>query len=83
MNSLWLSNIEILFEERRADFRREIEHLNLIREAEDASGAHQNLIKHSIHALGAWMVHHGQRLQDRYRARAPLPRYYQSNSLAR
>jgi hypothetical protein len=83
MNTLWLSNLEILYKERRADFRREMEQLNLIREAENAYGARQSWLERNLHRLGSWMMLAGERLRNRYHAPTPLPRWYQSRSLAR
>lgn len=83
MNALWLSNLEILHEERLADLRREVEHLNLIREAENASNSRQNRLKRRLHSLGDWMMRTGERLQKHYHAPTPLPGDYQSKSLAR
>ena len=50
MNTLWLSNLEILMEERRADFRREMEQLRLEREAQTTKPRNLNWL---VPAVGA------------------------------
>jgi hypothetical protein len=77
----WL--VEKLVETRRDDFRREIEQLNLVREAESAYDARQSWIKQQLHDLGAWMMTTGESLHKRYQAPEPLPRWYQGSTLAR
>jgi len=77
----WLP--EKLVETQRADFRREIEQLNLLREAEGAYDARQTWIKNLLHVLGHWMITTGERLHKRYHAPEPLPRWYQGSTLAR
>lgn len=74
---------EKLVETRRDDFRREIEQLNLVREAENAYGAHQSWLSVQLHNLGHWMVETGERLHSRFHAPEPLPRWYQGSRLAR
>jgi len=77
----WLA--EKLVETQRADFRREIEGLNLISEAEHAYDARQSWNNKLMHDLGFWMMKVGERLHKRYHAPAPLPRWYQGSTLAR
>ena len=77
----WLP--EKLVETRRADFRREIEQLNLVHEAENAYGARQSWVGQQLHDLGVWMMTTGERLHKRYHAPEPLPRCYQGATLAR
>jgi hypothetical protein len=77
------SSIEFLLETRRADFRREVEQLNLIREAERKEEAHQNWMNKIVHDLGIWMMKTGERLHARHQAPAPLPRWHQGTTLAR
>lgn len=77
----WLT--ERLVETRRDDFRREIEQLNLVREAESAYDASQSWIKQQLHDLGVWMMTTGERLHKRYQAPEPLPRWYQGSTMAR
>lgn len=77
----WLP--EKLVETQRADFCREIEHINLVREAQSAYDARQNWMKQQLHNLGSWMMITGQRLHKRYHAPEPLPRWYQGSTLAR
>jgi len=83
MNTLWLSNLEILFEERRADFKREMDQLHLLREAELAYGPRLNWLERRLQTLGIWMMRTGERLRNRYNAPTPLPGWHQSKSLAR
>ena len=68
MNTLWLSNVEILAQEERADFRRELEQIRLERRTRDFS---------------KWMVSTGERLHRRYSDTVPVPRWYQSFKVAR
>ena len=77
----WLP--EKLVETRRADFRREMEEINLYNEAEKAYDARQNWGKKVLHDLGYWMMSAGARLHKRYQAPTPLPRWYQGSTLAR
>ena len=77
----WLP--EKLVEMQRADFRREIEQLNLLRETENAYDARQTWIKKQLHVLGHWMITTGERLHKRYHAPEPLPRWYQGSTMAR
>ena len=76
----WLT--EKLVETRRDDFRREIEQINLVREAGSAYGAHQGWIKIQLHNLGHWMITTGERLHKRYHVPEPLPRWYPGSTLA-
>jgi hypothetical protein len=77
----WLP--EKLVETRREDFRREIEQLNLVREAGSAYDVRQSWVKVQLHSLGHWMMAAGERLRKRYQAPEPLPRWYQGSTLAR
>lgn len=77
----WLP--EKLVETRRDDFRREIEQLNLVREAASAYDARQSWVQVQLHNLGHWMMVTGERLHKRYHASEPLPRWYQGSTLAR
>ena len=83
MNTLWLSNLEILMEERRADFRREVEQLRLESEAINARPRKPNWVDRKVHDLSVWMVTTGERLHRRYHDPFPLPRWYQSFKVAR
>lgn len=83
MNSLWLSNIEILSEERRADFRREMEQLRLEREAQFTKPRNPGWIERRMHDFSMWMMSTGARLHRRYHNPTPLPRWYQSFKVAR
>ncbi len=83
MNTLWLSNIEILAEEERADFRREMEQLRLEREAQSTKPRKPGWIEHRMHDLSVWMVTTGERLHRRYHDTDPIPRWYQSLKIAR
>jgi hypothetical protein len=83
MNTLWLSNLEILMEERRADFGREMEQLRLEREATSTQARKSSWMDHRIHDLSVWMVTTGERLHRRYHNPAPVPRWYQSFKIAR
>ena len=82
-NSLWLSNLEVLMEERRADFRREMEQLRLEREATSTKLRKPNWMERRMHDLSIWMVSTGERLHRRYHDTTPLPRWYQSFKVAR
>jgi hypothetical protein len=77
----WL--LENLIETRRDDFRREIEQLNLAREASSADGSRQGWINLQLHNLGHWMIAAGERLHKRYHTPESLPRWYQGSTLAR
>jgi hypothetical protein len=83
MNTLWLSNIEILAEEGRRDLRREIEQIRLEREAQNAKPRKPGWIERMMHALSVWMVTTGERLHRRYHDSDPIPRWYQSLKIAR
>lgn len=83
MNTLWLSNIEILAEEERTDFRREMELFRLEREARSTKPRKQNWLEHRMHDLSIWMVTTGERLHRRYHDTESLPRWYQSFKFAR
>ncbi len=83
MNTLWLSNLEIIMEERRADFEREMEQLRLEREAMSAKPHKPNWVDHRMHALSMWMVTTGERLHRKYHNPAPVPRWYQSFKVAK
>lgn len=83
MNSLWLSNLEILNEERQADFRREMEVLRLEREARMVTRRPPTWARRLNQALSAWMIRTGKRLNQRLQQPAPVPRWYQSFKVAR
>ena len=83
MNTLWLSNVEILAEERRADFRREMEKYRLEREAQNTKPRKPKWLQHRMHDLSVWMMTTGERLHRRYHDTDPLPRWYQSLKVAR
>jgi hypothetical protein len=83
MNTLWLSNIEILAEEERADFRRKMEKYRLEREALSTKPRKPNWLDKRMQDLSGWMVATGQRLQSRYHDTEPIPRWYQSFKVAR
>lgn len=83
MNTLWLSNLEIIMEERRADFRREMEQLRLQREAIIPETQKPTWIERRMHDFSVWMISTGERLHKRYHKPAPLPRWYQSFKVAR
>ena len=57
--------------------------INLVREAENTYDARQSWLELQFHNLGHWMIATGERLHKRYHAPEPLPRRYQSSSLAR
>ena len=77
----WLP--EKLVETQRDDFRREIEEINLIGEAENAYEARQNWPKKLLQNLGNWMMGAGKKLEDHNQAPDPLPRSYQGHKVAR
>lgn len=83
MNTLWLSNLEILNEERRADFRREMEQIRLEYEVKSTRARKTNLLDRGMTALSTWLVATGERLHRHYSDPTPLPRWYQSFKLAR
>jgi hypothetical protein len=83
MNTLWLSNIEILAEEQRADFRRDMEKYRLEREALGTKPRKPNWLERRMRDLSAWMVVTGERFQRRYHETDPIPRWYQSFKFAR
>jgi hypothetical protein len=74
---------EKIVETRRDDFRRDIEQLNLVREAGNAYPSRQSWAKVQLHNLGHWMMATGERLHKRYQAPEPLPRWHQGSTLAR
>ena len=83
MNTLWLSNIEILAEEERADFRRELVQLRLEREAQSTKLHKLNWLERRTRDFSKWMVSTGERLHRRYSDTVPVPRWYQSFKVAR
>jgi hypothetical protein len=83
MNTLWLSNLEILMEERRADFGREMEQLRLEHEAINTKPRKPNWVDRRMHDLSVWMVTTGEHLHRKYHNPAPVPRWYQSFKVAR
>jgi hypothetical protein len=83
MNTLWLSNLEILMEEHRADFCREMEQLRLEREAQTTKPHKLNWLERRLHDLSMWMISTGEHLHQRYHDPAPIPRWYQSFKVAR
>lgn len=83
MNTLWLSNLEIVNEEWRADFRREMEQLRLEREAHITKPRQPNWIMHRMHDFSMWLISTGERLHRRYHNPAPIPRWYQSFKVAK
>ena len=83
MNTLWLSNIEIVAEEERADFRREMEKYRLEREAKNTKPRQPNWLENRMRDFSMWMVSTGKRLYSRYYDTAPVPRWYQSFKLAK
>jgi len=83
MNSLSLSNLEILMEERRADFRREMEQLQLEREAMSTKERKPNWVIHGMQALSACMIAIGEQLRRRNHNSTPVPRSYQSFKVAK
>jgi hypothetical protein len=83
MNTLWLSNIEIIAEEERADFRREMENYRLEREARSTKPRQPNWLDYRMREFSMWMVSTGERLYRRYQDSAPVPRWYQSFKLAK
>ena len=83
MNTLWLSNIEILHEERQADLRREMEILRLEREAQMTKPRKPNWIQRYVHNMSHWMIAAGERLNRRIHDPIPVPRWYQSFKVAR
>jgi hypothetical protein len=83
MNTLWLSNLEIIMEERRADFEREMEQLRLEREALSTKPHQPNWVDLRMHDLSMWMVTTGERLHRKYHSPAPVPRWYQSFKVAK
>lgn len=83
MNTLWLSNLEIVNEEWRADFRREMEKLHLEREALASTTRKPNWMACRMHDFSVWMMSTGEQMHRRYHKPTPLPRWYQSFKVAR
>jgi hypothetical protein len=83
MNTLWLSNLEIVNEEWRADFRRKMMQLRLEREALATKPRKPNWMAHRMHDFSVWLMVTGARLHRRYHEPAPIPRWYQSFKVAR
>jgi len=83
IHSLCLPTIEILAEEERADFRREVEQYRLVREALKTTPRQPNWLERRMLALSAWMVFTGERLTRRYQNADPIPRWYPSFKIAR
>lgn len=83
MNTLWLSNLEILMEERRADFQREMVQLRLEREAQATKSRKLTWMQNRMHAMSMWMISTGERLHAQYHDPTPVPRWYQSFKVAR
>jgi hypothetical protein len=81
--TLCIPTIEILAEEERADFRREVEQVRLVREALKTTPRQPNWLERRMLTLSAWMVFTGERLSRRYRNADPIPRWYPSFKIAR
>lgn len=82
-NSLWISNLEDLMEERRNDFRRDMEQLRLVREAENTKPFKPNIFERKMHDFSVWLIKIGQRIHRRYHTPAPYSRWYQSFKIAK
>jgi hypothetical protein len=83
MNILWLSNLEIVAEEERANFRREMEKYRLEREALSTKPRKPHWLQRRMLDLSVWMVTAGKRFYQRYYDIDPIPRWYQSFKVAR
>lgn len=83
MNALWLSNLDIIMEERRADFRREMEALRLEREALLTKPFRFGWMQRRVHDFSMLLVTTGERLHRQLHDPTPVPRYYQSFKVAR
>ncbi len=84
MNTLWLSNVEVLMEERRADFQREMVQLRLEREALATRSQKPTWMENRMHAFSMWMISTGERLHStvsRSRSRPSLVSKLQSGSI--
>ena len=83
MNSLGLSNLEFLMNERCAHFRREIDQLRLEREALASRPRTPGWVERRLHDFSFWMMSTGERMHRRYHNPTLNPRWYQSLKVAR
>lgn len=83
MNTLWLSNVEIVAESERADFSREMDKVRLAREALGTRPHQPGWLERRLLTLSAWMVDTGERLSRRYHNADPMPRWYPSFKIAK
>jgi hypothetical protein len=62
---------EKFIEQKFADTRREVEHIQLIREAKKGYAPLAGWTTSKMHDLSVWMMCTGERLHKRYHAQAP------------
>ena len=66
MNPLWFSNLEIIAEERRADFQREVEQFRLEREADNTKDFNPNWAVRTLQGLSTWLITICERVQRKH-----------------
>jgi hypothetical protein len=72
---------EVFIAQKQADLQREIEHSNLVRQANNANSPIQGWVANKMHDLSIWMMCTGERLHDHYHAQ--LPHLHQRSTQAR
>lgn len=83
LHNVCLPVIEIMAEEERADFRREVEKERLVREALRTKPRQPSWLERRMLRLGIWMAFAGGRIHRRYRNLEPVPHWYPSFKLAK
>jgi hypothetical protein len=73
---------ELYVKQKQADLQREIEHINLLREAKRANTPFQGWVANKMHDLSVWMMYTGERLHERYHT-THLQHLHQRGSQAR
>ena len=72
---------EVFIAQKQAELQREIEHSNLVREANNANIPIQGWVVTRMHDLSVWMMCTGERLHERYHSQ--LPHLHQRSTQAR
>ena len=73
---------ELLVAHKQADLQREIEQINLVREAESTSAPLQNWTNDKMHDFSVWMIRTGKRLHERYHTPSCLHQMHPRSSQA-
>jgi len=83
MNPLWFSNVDVIAEERRKDFKREIKQLRLEREAASTKPRKPNWLVRRLHDLSVWIASKDRKVHDHYQERPSPSKEFQSFKVAK